>query len=334
MGIKPMENWVYFTLTNQTSKIGSNIKNGKVEHADVEGMPGTKFYVGAGTIGATNESEFYLKMSSNDSGYQTVIPNLSQNAASGALRTVILFYKNYSDEPITMNLQNDASGGNGKITVPANGTAVCQFTVKNVGGSNWFHYYVDCDPQKDVVFGVYGYFYVHNSEISNVSVNTVPEKLTYTVGESFTADGLVLDTTVYSNISKVVYTTTGYTLSIPEGYVFTESDIGNKTVTATFGGKSTTFNITVLSPDTDCAAGKHDYREQRDEALFVEMNGSDAMSQIRCGNSAPQVFVLSYDLSEETVMALLEEGVNQFISLPVAPERLCNKIAVPNRDLT
>ena len=57
------------------------------------------------------------------------------------------------------------------------------------------------------------------------------------------------------------------------------------------------------------------------------LNGSDAIARIRIGGASPQIFVLSHDLSEEIVTALLEIGVNQFINLPVAPERLHDKIA-------
>uniref|UniRef100_UPI0040564F5A hypothetical protein n=1 Tax=Alistipes sp. TaxID=1872444 RepID=UPI0040564F5A len=60
------------------------------------------------------------------------------------------------------------------------------------------------------------------------------------------------------------------------------------------------------------------------------MNGSNTMEQIRQGGFLPQVYLFSYDLSEECVTALLEEGVNQFISLPVAPERLCEKVSSQN----
>ena len=80
-----------------------------------------------------------------------------------------------------------------------------------------------------------------------------------------------------------------------------------------------------------CQTTKCDLVLTDDVRMF--MNDSDAMSQIRQGETLPQVFVLSHDLSEDTVAALLEEGVNQFISLPVAPERLCSKVAVRYRGL-
>ena len=63
------------------------------------------------------------------------------------------------------------------------------------------------------------------------------------------------------------------------------------------------------------------------------MNGSDAVAQIRQGGVLPQIFVLSHDISEETVTALLEEGINQYITMPVAPERLRCKVTSGCHDL-
>ena len=74
-----------------------------------------------------------------------------------------------------------------------------------------------------------------------------------------------------------------------------------------------------------CQTSKCDLLLTDDVRMF--MNGSDAIAQIRQGGALPQIFVLSHDLSEDSVTSLLEEGVNQFIALPVAPERLCNKVS-------
>lgn len=74
-----------------------------------------------------------------------------------------------------------------------------------------------------------------------------------------------------------------------------------------------------------CQTTKCDLVLTDDIRMF--MNGSDAIEQIRQGSTLPQIFVLSHDLSEDTVTALLEEGVNQFIALPVAPERLRGKVS-------
>ena len=74
-----------------------------------------------------------------------------------------------------------------------------------------------------------------------------------------------------------------------------------------------------------CQTSKCDLVLTDDVRMF--MNGSDTIAQMRQGSSLPQIYVLSHDLSEDTVTALLEEGVNQFIALPVAPERLNVKVA-------
>ena len=63
------------------------------------------------------------------------------------------------------------------------------------------------------------------------------------------------------------------------------------------------------------------------------MNGSDAITKIRQGGFLPQIFILSHDLSEETVTTLLEEGINQFITLPVSPDRLREKVASNHKNV-
>lgn len=80
-----------------------------------------------------------------------------------------------------------------------------------------------------------------------------------------------------------------------------------------------------------CQTTKCDLVLTDDVRMF--MNGSDAVARIRRGEYLPQIFVLSHDLSEDAVTALLEEGVNQFVTLPVAPERLCRKVAAQYHDL-
>ena len=82
---------------------------------------------------------------------------------------------------------------------------------------------------------------------------------------------------------------------------------------------------------TICRISQCDLVLTDDVRMF--MNGSDAVSKIRQGGSLPQIFVLSYDLSEDTVTTLLEEGINQFITLPTAAERLYNKVLTQYHDL-
>lgn len=234
-----LSNWVFYNLTVQTS--GVTVKNGKIEQATVNEMPGTKVHVGANT---TKGSYFQLCMNGNDADRQTVIPNLSSQHKTGELRHVILYYVNYSNENITVNLQNDNGGGNGSVTIPANGTAICQFDIKNVGGSNWFYLYIDSDVTNDVDFGVYGFFYINDSELSELTINSAATKVKYKVGETFSSEGLVLNATLPSSTTKQVYAQTGYTTDL-DGYTFTAEDVGTKTVTVTLSGKTVTYEITV-----------------------------------------------------------------------------------------
>ena len=281
-GQRSMDNWVFLNLTTSTSSIGSNIKNGKVEQAEVNGVPGTKFYIGAGTVGATNNSAFYLKMSDNDANRQTVIPNRGTNTPAGQNRKVILYYENYGDEAITMNLQNDASGGNGKITIPAHGTAISTFEIKNTGGSNWFHFYVDYNATKDTSFGVYGYFYLYDGETNAPSINKSANKTAYKVGETFSSEGLVLNALIPSSVNKTVYAQSGYTTNY-DGRTFTADDIGTHTVTVTLAGKTVTYDITVEGePKFDCANGIHDFVQTVNESAFVRMEGSNAIYNAKC----------------------------------------------------
>lgn len=80
-----------------------------------------------------------------------------------------------------------------------------------------------------------------------------------------------------------------------------------------------------------CKSSQCDLLLTDDVRMFL--NGSNAIEKIRPNGSLPHIFVLAHDLSEESVTALLEEGINQFITLPVAPERLLNKVSTQHRNL-
>ena len=290
-GVRDMTNWVLFNLTTTLDKIGSNIKNGKVEKIEMNGVPATKFYIGAGTVGATPNSSFYLKMSDNDGDRQTVIPNRGNNTPAGQNRKVILYYENYGDEAITMNLQNDTGAGNGKITVPAKGTGISTFEVTATGGANWFHYYVDYNATKDTSFGVYGYIYVYDGETDAPTIKKSAEKLTYKVGETFSSKGLVLNATIPASNARTLNVYTGFNTDY-DGHTFTENEIGSHTVTVSFAGKTVTYLINVVA-DAKCDQGIHEYAFKSDESLFVEMNGSDAMYKkvcIHCGAASTEAY--------------------------------------------
>lgn len=81
----------------------------------------------------------------------------------------------------------------------------------------------------------------------------------------------------------------------------------------------------------ECRVAHYDLLLTDDARMF--MNGQDAMKRVRCADANLPVFILSYDLTEDSVTALLEQGVSQFITLPVAVDRLRKKIESQQRRL-
>ena len=284
VGQRSMENWVLYNMSTNTSSIGSNIKNGKMEFVNYNGIDATKVSFSAGTIGATTNSAFYLANNSNQGDRQTDIPQVAKNTS---YKRIIMFqYINLSNEAVTMNLQNDRGGkyGMSKVTVPANGTAIGTYTTDSStsqNGANWHYYYVDCSPKTDISFIVYGYMYVNDGETDNPSIRTAAKKLTYKVGETFSSEGLVLNANITS-VGHNVIARTGYTTNY-DGYTFTAADAGTHTVTVKFAGKTVNYSITVEGESTfDCASGLHDFKMYNDEALFDKMVGSEAYYYSKC----------------------------------------------------
>lgn len=280
-GQRSMENWVLYNLPTGAD-IGSNIVNGKIEAIDYNGIPATKFSIGAGTVGATPNSSFHLHMSNNEGDRQTVIPHVLKG--SGYSRTIMLYYQNLSDVQVVMNLQNDRGGSHGavKATVPANGSTIVTLnTSSSQNGSNWYNYYVDFNPSKDVSFVVYGYMYLNPGETDAPTIAKSANKLTYKVGDTFTSEGLAINAKI-TGVTKTVYATTGYTTNY-DGRVFTAEDAGTHTVTVTLAGKTVTYNITVEGePKFDCANGIHDFVQTVNESAFVRMEGSNAIYNAKC----------------------------------------------------
>ena len=83
--------------------------------------------------------------------------------------------------------------------------------------------------------------------VNSVAIQTMPAKTVYNVGESFDDSGLTLNVT-YSD---------GDTVTITDGIVctgFNSATPGISTVTVSYGGKSTTFNVTI-KPAAGSVAG-------------------------------------------------------------------------------
>ena len=74
--------------------------------------------------------------------------------------------------------------------------------------------------------------------VTSVAVASLPSKTTYTVGESFVKTGLSLNVTYSDGTTAVV--SSGITCT-----GFSSDSAGTKVITATYGGKSTTFTVQV-----------------------------------------------------------------------------------------
>ena len=75
--------------------------------------------------------------------------------------------------------------------------------------------------------------------LSSISVCTQPTKTTYNIGEDLNTDGLELELTYNDNSTGRV--TSGFATS-----GFDSSTAGTQTVTVTYGGRTATFNVTVI----------------------------------------------------------------------------------------
>ena len=73
-----------------------------------------------------------------------------------------------------------------------------------------------------------------------------------------------------------------------------------------------------------CLSERFDRVITDDVRMF--MNGSNITEQIRINNERAHIFILSTDISEHSVLSLLEEGVTEFLSLPIHFERLQKKL--------
>jgi len=79
--------------------------------------------------------------------------------------------------------------------------------------------------------------------VSSISVNAMPTKTVYTVGEAFSSSGLSIKVNMSDGTSKTV--TSGFTVSSPD-----MSTAGTKTVTVTYQDKTTSFTIIVNPKET------------------------------------------------------------------------------------
>jgi hypothetical protein len=236
-----------------SKKIGA-IGNVVLAYGDVNGTLGTHVTFAKGTVGAANNTigfKFHCENnldSDNGNPYQHKLPNVGTNMADGSTRELIMYFVNYGSEDVTVTFRNDNYGETCYVTVtiPAGGSAIGKTTLKKQSGYNFFELYLNNTEalKEDVKIGMVGYFQLPNGETDAPTVKREAAKTEFKVGESFSAEGLVLNAFLPNTYGRDVFVSTGYTTSL-DGYTFTSEDVGTKTVTVYLAGKTCTYEITV-----------------------------------------------------------------------------------------
>ena len=80
--------------------------------------------------------------------------------------------------------------------------------------------------------------------LESIEVLTLPTKLTYDLGDTFSSSGLTLTATDTESHTRTV--DSGFSTNY-DSHTFVEADAGTKTVTVTYNDKETTFDILVLN---------------------------------------------------------------------------------------
>lgn len=92
--------------------------------------------------------------------------------------------------------------------------------------------------------------------VASISVNQAPTKARYHAGDDFDSTGLKIEVSYENEETAVI--TSGFVIS-PESYKFTSEDevTGTKEFTVTYGGKLTTFTVTVEPPSGPIENGRY-----------------------------------------------------------------------------
>ena len=197
----------------------------------------------------------------------------------------IIYIYSHAKNPVTIQYMVENYGAqNDELIVtlqPGLNRIVLNYGGHDNGKNKNEYQFYSCDHQiilkeaatEDIVLDTYGYVFVEEY-ISEISISTLPKKVAYEVGESFSLDGLKVKT-VLEPWSHQTYVT-NYTTSLKAGYVFTEDDLGKHNVTVSFGDYTATFEIEVCL-----------HVHTVDETV-LRMPG-DALTCTECGQSAGTV---------------------------------------------
>ncbi|ACT00280.1 S-layer homology domain-containing protein [Paenibacillus sp. JDR-2] len=145
---------------------------------------------------------------------------------------------------------------------------------------------------------------IMNVSLTGIAVTTPPAKTQYQVGESLDLTGLVV-TGTYSDTTSNPVTITASNIS-----GFDSTTTGTKTITVTLGGKTTTFNVTIVSnstvPTGPVGSTAPDYDAKVDTG-----NGSSSNLQVKVDKNSHSATV---DVS--SINSLMSVGKTTVITVP------------------
>lgn len=177
---------------------------------------------------------------------KTVITMYVNTSSSGAVRTLNLYKEGEVEGVKTLTAvegQTAEVGGVCKITFTVEGAGTYHVASASSG---WYVYYIQVDKMIIGETGEVDKPLAGEATLAALSLNTADVKKTFKVGDTFTAENLVA-TGVYANSvtadsSTRVIAFDDLEISSPD-----MSELGEQTVTVTYGGVSETYKITIES---------------------------------------------------------------------------------------
>lgn len=239
--------WLYkiaFTPAANVERINSEDKTSSITATyttAADGMPATKFTIGAGSTANTEmEAWIYDEVrNAMANGQNLRIPtfvNLS--------RTLELIVTNNGGQEISFRYYAEQYGDKGgvEVSVLPNETKTVTFEV-TPGGSIGCNYVFKLlnNVSVETSLTMHGYFYCKN-EVESINIYKEAEKKSFRVGETFDRNGLVVKANGEKYDEVVI---SNYQTDL-DGYTFAAADVGKKTVTVWFDKFSVEYEIEVL----------------------------------------------------------------------------------------